>query len=379
MADEVDDPMIDQHHRLSLSQRILNRKFLGILALGQLLSWLVCGTGVFSQLLVTKYDIEIPTSQSFFNYFLLGLVYTTALCCHPRNLATLMKERGWKYFFLALFDVEANFLVVKAYQYTNLTSIQVLDCFSTASVLVLSWIFLKVRYQCLHYSGVVICLIGIACLVIADYFGSRNYGAGKNQAIGDILVLCGAIMYGISNVAQEFVVKNFSRVEFLGMLGFFGTTISAIQMILLERHQLSSLFESKSHTNEIALYITGFGICLFLLYNLMPFVMQFSSATVVNLSLLTADFYSLLCGLLLFHYKFSALYLGSFALVIIGVIVYNLKPTPTSSRSAVATQSSQSYRQLEEDDRHTDVNSSLSSLQESVSTICCSELREDTK
>ncbi|XP_067051425.1 solute carrier family 35 member F1-like [Acropora muricata] len=373
MADEVDDPMIDQHHRLSLSQRILNRKFLGILALGQLLSWLVCGTGVFSQLLVTKYGIEIPTSQSFFNYFLLGLVYTTALCCHPRNLATLMKERGWKYFFLALFDVEANFLVVKAYQYTNLTSIQVLDCFSTASVLVLSWIFLKVRYQCLHYSGVVICLIGIACLVIADYFGSRNYGAGKSQAIGDILVLCGAIMYGISNVAQEFVVKNFSRVEFLGMLGFFGTIISAIQMILLERHQLSSLFESQSHTNEIVLYIAGFGICLFLLYNLMPFVMQLSSATVVNLSLLTADFYSLLCGLLLFHYKFSALYLGSFALVIIGVIVYNLKPTPTSSHSAVATQSSLSYRQLEEDDRQTDVNSSLSSLQESVSTICCPE------
>lgn len=56
-----------------------------------------------------------------------------------------------------------------------------------------------------------------------------------------------------------------------------------------------------------ALYIAGFGICLFLLYNLMPFVMQFSSATVVNLSLLTADFYSLLCGLLLFHYKVGEL------------------------------------------------------------------------
>ena len=52
-----------------------------------------------------------------------------------------------------------------------------------------------------------------------------------------------------------------------------------------------------------AFYIVGFGICLFLLYNLMPIAMQFSSATVVNLSLLTADFYSLLCGLLLFHYK----------------------------------------------------------------------------
>ena len=53
-----------------------------------------------------------------------------------------------------------------------------LDCFTTASVFALSWMFLKVRYQCLHYLGVAICLIGIACLVIADYFGSRNYGSG---------------------------------------------------------------------------------------------------------------------------------------------------------------------------------------------------------
>lgn len=53
---------------------------------------------------------------------------------------------------------------------------------------------------------------------------------GKNQAIGDVLVLCGAIMYGVSNIAQEFVVKTFSKVEFLGMIGLFGSIISAIQM-----------------------------------------------------------------------------------------------------------------------------------------------------
>ena len=61
---------------------------------------------------------------------------------------------------------------------------QVLDCFTTASVLVLSWIFLKVRYQCVHYSGVVICLVGIICLVIADYYGSRYYGAGGTVYMG---------------------------------------------------------------------------------------------------------------------------------------------------------------------------------------------------
>ena len=58
---------------------------------------------------------------------------------------------------------------------------------------------------------------------------------GKNQAVGDALVLCGAIMYGVSNVAQEFVVKTFSRVEFLGMIGLFGSIISAIQLYVLKR------------------------------------------------------------------------------------------------------------------------------------------------
>lgn len=41
------------------------------------------------------------------------------------DFKTRLKETGWKYFLLALCDVEANYLVVKAYQYTNLTSIQV--------------------------------------------------------------------------------------------------------------------------------------------------------------------------------------------------------------------------------------------------------------
>ncbi|KAM7430957.1 hypothetical protein ABFA07_018400 [Porites harrisoni] len=362
MADEVVEHATS---RFPFCAGIFNRKFLVILALGQLLSWFVCGTGVFSQLLVTNYSIEIPTTQSFLNYLLLGLIYTTALACNPNDFKGKLKERGLKYFFLALFDVEANYLVVKAYQYTNLTSIQVLDCFTTASVLVLSWIFLKVRYQCVHYSGVVICLVGIICLVIADYYGSRYYGAGgtvcKNQVVGDILVLCGSIMYGVSNVAQEFVVKNFSRAEFLGMIGFFGSFISAIQMIILERNQLLAI----EWNYKIALYIVGFAICLFLLYNLMPIAMQFSSATVVNLSLLTADFYSLLCGIFLFHYKFSALYLGSLTFIIIGLIVYNLKPTPRRADPPV-TQTSLSYRRLEEDSEESNGP---------VPSLCCQELR----
>lgn len=48
--------------------------------------------------------------------------------------------------------------------------------------------------------------------------------------LGDGLVLISAILYAVSNMCQEFTVKNRSRVEFLGMMGFFGTIISGIQL-----------------------------------------------------------------------------------------------------------------------------------------------------
>jgi len=41
------------------------------------------------------------------------------------NLLAILRRRWWKYMILGLIDLEANYLVVKAYQYTTLTSIQV--------------------------------------------------------------------------------------------------------------------------------------------------------------------------------------------------------------------------------------------------------------
>ncbi len=51
------------------------------------------------------------------------------------------------------------------------------------------------------------------------------------------------------------------------------------------------------------LFYVGFSAFMFSLYSFMPVVMKRTSATSVNLSVLTADLYSLFCGLFLFHYK----------------------------------------------------------------------------
>lgn len=48
-------------------------------------------------------------------------VFNTGEC----SILHILKSKWWMYLLMALTDVEANYTVVKAYQFTTLTSIQV--------------------------------------------------------------------------------------------------------------------------------------------------------------------------------------------------------------------------------------------------------------
>ncbi|XP_034723702.1 solute carrier family 35 member F2-like [Etheostoma cragini] len=248
------------------------------LAMGQGLAALICGTAISSQYLATVFQVNTPMMQSFFNYTLLCATYTPMLLCRTGddNILQILKKRGWKYLLLGLVDVEANYAVVKAYQYTTLTSIQFVS-------------------------------------------------SASNILLGDGLVLLSASLYAVSNVCQEYTVKNLSRVEFLGMVGLVGTIICTIQMVILERHEVSTIQWSW----QIGLLFSAYALCMYALYSCMPVVVKLSSATSVNLSLLTADLFSLFCGIFLFQYNFSGLYLVSLVVVLIGFIAFNAVPTPT--------------------------------------------------
>ncbi|XP_027310444.1 solute carrier family 35 member F1 isoform X4 [Anas platyrhynchos] len=282
-------------------RKVLNRDLLLSVALGQVLSLLICGIGLTSKYLSEDFHANTPVFQSFLNYILLFLVYTTTLAVRQgeENLLAILKRRWWKYMILGIIDIEANYLVVKAYQYTTLTSVQLLDCFVIPVVILLSWFFLLVRYKAVHFIGIVVCILGMGCMAGADVLVGRQQGAGENKLIGDLLVLGGATLYGISNVCEEYIVRNLSRVEFLGMIGLFGSFFSGIQLAIMEHKELLKV----PWDWQIGLLYVGFSACMFGLYSFMPVVIKKTSATAVNLSLLTADLYSLFCGLFLFHYK----------------------------------------------------------------------------
>ena len=100
------------------------RRLLVALVLGQFLSLMLCGTGLTSSLLEIRYSIAVPTTQAFINYILLGMVFGVWLAISKKFL-TILKKNWWKYVILGVIDVEGNYMIILAYKYTTLTSIQV--------------------------------------------------------------------------------------------------------------------------------------------------------------------------------------------------------------------------------------------------------------
>lgn len=86
---------------------------------------------------------------------------------------------------LLLWDYERKlhcfgFTVVKAYQYTSMTSVMLLDCWAIPCVLVLTCVFLKTKYRLMKISGVVICIFGVVMVVFSDVHAGDRAGNGVN-------------------------------------------------------------------------------------------------------------------------------------------------------------------------------------------------------
>jgi solute carrier family 35, member F1/2 len=201
--------------------------------------------------------VLFPTLQSTLNYFVLAIVYGSVLLLRKERPAAPV----WKYAVLGLIDVEANYCLVKAYEYTSITSVTLLDCFSipggsrfcsflagpcrivpsaratylfvlvemssvlrgndrsscskpfnsmprlcAPGALVLSWLFLHASYKPRHILGTALVVSGMAFLIWTDVFQSDAAGGtdeSSNSLLGDGLVLLGATLYSVSNTFQE--------------------------------------------------------------------------------------------------------------------------------------------------------------------------------
>eukprot|EP00697_Spironema_sp_BW2_P001544 gnl/Spiro4/12078_TR6371_c0_g1_i1.p1 gnl/Spiro4/12078_TR6371_c0_g1~~gnl/Spiro4/12078_TR6371_c0_g1_i1.p1 ORF type:complete len:364 (+),score=83.27 gnl/Spiro4/12078_TR6371_c0_g1_i1:110-1201(+) len=285
---------------------------LAVLALGQLISALITGTGITSQLLANA-GVRIPTFQCLLNYLLLLFTFSIYFLASGQRPSIEL----WKYFLLAAADVEANYLVVKAYQDTAITSILLLDCVSIPITMVLSQQFLKAVYNRWHVGGVVCCLLGLFILVYHDW---ERAAPGTNPLRGDVFCLLGATLYAVSNVGQEGIVKMFSATEYLAMLGLFGSLINGVQLFALEAHELRNAADWRAAS---VIELVVFAAALYVMYVLVPVFLRYSSATLLNLSLLTSDIWGVVVGIVIWNFEPSVLYFVSLAMIMGGVALFN--------------------------------------------------------
>ncbi|CDP19272.1 unnamed protein product [Coffea canephora] len=294
-------------------KEFFTKKTVVAIGLGQLLSLLITSTGFSSSELARK-GINAPTSQSFLNYVLLGVIYGGVMIYRRKPL----KAKWYYYVLLAVVDVEANFLVVKSYQYTSITSVMLLDCWSIPCVILLTWLFLKTKYKYRKFVGVAICVAGLVLVIFSDVH-SADRAHGSNPIKGDILIIAGATLYAVSNVSEEFLVKSADRVELMAFLGFFGAIVSACQICILERDELKSIHWSAG----AALPFFGFSVAMFFFYSLVPVLLKISGSTMLNLSLLTSDMWAVLIRIFAYHEKVDWMYFVAFAGVAVGLVVYS--------------------------------------------------------
>ncbi|KAF7414749.1 hypothetical protein HZH68_003238 [Vespula germanica] len=288
--------------------------------MGQFLSLVLCFMTFINHYINTTYQLSLPTGgysngryssvifknqgrffsetgQNLPHYAMMCLVYTTWMSC-----------RG-----------VGNGLI------------SLLDCVAIPVALALSCLVLGVRYRMVHIVGVSVCLMGVGCLVWAGIHDNKDPAStGKNQLVGDMLCLGGAVLFSITTVLQELAVKTVDIIEYLGMIGFFGTILSCLQIAVLERLQIE-LF----HWDNVPVitFLVVYCIAQFVFFSLVPVVLYETGATALQLALLTADSFNIVSGILLHHYKFHTLYFVSYTLTMTGIYIYAIKRTPMSSNS----------------------------------------------
>ena len=270
---------------------------------------------------------SIPAFQSLFNYILLSIVYIplTIYRLGPRawSRETLFRH-GWKYLLLSFCDVEGNYFTVLAYRYTTILSAQLINFWAIVIVVVISFLFLKVRYHWAQIGGILICIGGFGILLGSDHLtGATNplspISRGS-QVKGDLFALLGATFYGLSNVAEEYLVSERPLYETVSMLGLFGVIINGVQAAIFDR----ASFRIATWDAQVGGYLTGYTLLLSLFYSLTPILFRMGSAAFLNISLLTANFWAAIIGTRVFGLRVHYLYPIAFVCIVGGLVVYHV-------------------------------------------------------
>lgn len=333
-----------------------------ILCLGQVLSLIQSSSGAFASEYKLSCSLSTPLLLLALMYLLLSAHFFSLVVQYMRGekkadgnntsndklsaggglddqyrfpLTKMPLKGPWRLYFLCtVLNVESSFFLVRAYRYTSITSIALLTSLSIPGAMVASKMFLKSNYSASHVVGASICILGVVLNIFSD-FEDDTKGQDVNypdKALGDILAAIGGILVGVNDSVVEVCVKKYDQWEYLGLMGFFGVFLCVFQMYLFEIEDVIQLFDG---TSECGPKVSSTLIILFIVSAYLKeigdsYFLRVSEAALLNMCLLTVDFYSALFSIV--AEGIIPTYATFFALLIIvgGVIIYENGPDPNA-------------------------------------------------
>ncbi|KAE8668426.1 Solute carrier family 35 member F2 isoform 3 [Hibiscus syriacus] len=293
------------------------------LFLGQVVSFVLALTS-FTSSLIASLGVDAPITQTSFTYFTLAVVYGSILLHRGQKLRV-----PW-YWYLALgfVDVQGNYLVNKAFQFSSITSVTLLDCWTIVWAIILTYIFIGTRYSLWQLGGAALCVLGLGLVLLSD--AGVGGGGGSKPLLGDTLVIAVTLFFSMSNVGEEFCVKKKDRVEVVSMIGLYGLLVSGVELYPISACLDYIRAKELGICNVVCKYIcfqmlalAVYTLSTFLFYTRTPFVLKLSGATMFNLSLLTSDMWAVVVQILFYRQKVDWLYFVAFGLVVIGLVIYS--------------------------------------------------------
>ncbi|CAI2368823.1 unnamed protein product [Moneuplotes crassus] len=278
--------------------------------------------GVFSTLLANK-GHSVPMLQLTLLYLFLCL-WLGKYLLGPRNLRLkqilMISVTG-------ILDCHANFMIVKAYSHTTITSVMILMVFTVPSAALLSMLFLRVKYSWLHLASCALSIVTVMVVVICDIFEYRHTERkGKASIVfGDLLCVVGVFLLASTNVYQEWLIQKDIKIsEILAFQAPTGIIFAVLEAWIIGEFSNISSVESK---NAIACFLSilGFACVNFILYIFVPYFISIAGATLMNVGNLTASVYSMLFDIFLFNGRFKWFYLVGFIFQIIAIFMFSIK------------------------------------------------------
>jgi solute carrier family 35 protein F1/2 len=223
-----------------------------------------------------------------------------------------------------------------------------IDAVSIPTVMILSRCVLHRVYVKWHIIAASVCMTGILVNILVDLQSDREndkdlYKDGSKEyphkIVGDLCALTAGILFGVNDVITESAVRRNSGIsEFLGMIGFFGTFASIFQMCITERGVVAQLFNGET---SCAPWATAGLLIIFVIGEAgrrvgIAYFLTISEAALLQMSLLTSDVYTAIFSIIYQGIMPHGLFWVASTLVISGILVYELGPSPIVKDASVA-------------------------------------------